>query len=63
MLLKIIYKLYLFICLLYFNDSINNVVKKRIIRIRFKNYNRKQLINKFDEKKLRYKWKFGILYF
>lgn len=58
MLLKIIYKLYLFICLQYFNDNINNVVKKRIIRIRFKNYNRKQLINKFDEKKLRYKWKF-----
>lgn len=45
---------------MYFNDNINNVVKKRIIRIRFKKYNRKQLTNKFDEKKSRHKWKLGI---
>lgn len=58
--LKTIHKSYLLICSLYFNDNINNVVKKRIIRIRFKNYNRKQLTNKFDEKKSRHKWKLGI---
>lgn len=61
---KTIHKSYLLICSLYFNDNINNVVKKRIIRIRYKNYNRKQLTNKFDEKKIKAQmetWNFTFL--